>query len=186
MLIGYARVSTDDQNPDLQLGTLKRAGCERVFCDRGISGAKMARPELEAAIRASRGGGTLVVWRLDRLGRSLTGLVQLIDEFNRSGIELRSLTESIDTSSSSGKLFFHIMAALSEFERTLISERTKAGLQATRERGVKLGRPRSLSDAQVSSAAHELTEHNTTLKSVSEKLEVSKRTLQRYLQLLPQ
>ena len=186
MLIGYARVSTDDQNPDLQLTALKRAGCERVFCDRGISGAKMARPQLEAAIRATRGGGTLVVWRLDRLGRSLSGLVELIDGFKKSGTDLRSLTESIDTSSSSGNLFFHIMAALSEFERALISERTKAGLQATRERGVTLGRPRLLSEAQILKAAREVATKNMSLKSVSRRLEVSERTLQRCIQQLSQ
>jgi DNA invertase Pin-like site-specific DNA recombinase len=186
MLIGYARVSTEDQNPDLQLGALKRAGCERVFCDRGISGAKMTRPELMAAIHAANAGGTLVVWRLDRLGRSLTGLVQLIDELRENEIELRSLTESIDTSSSSGNLFFHIMAALSEFERTLISERTKAGLQATRARGVKLGRPRLLTDAQIQKVAREVGTENMSLKSVSEKLGVSERTLQRYMQQRPQ
>jgi DNA invertase Pin-like site-specific DNA recombinase len=186
MMIGYARVSTDEQKLDLQLQALMRAGCDTVFYDIGISGAKMARPELEAAIDAAKGGGTLVVWRLDRLGRSLSGLVDLIDTFKHDGIELRSLTEAIDTSSSSGKLFFHIMAALSEFERTLISERTKAGLKASRDKGVKLGRPRVLTSAQVESAARELTQENVTLKSMSDKLDVSKRTLQRYLQLSAQ
>ena len=122
-------MSTDDQKLDLQLDALQHARCEQIFFDRGISGSKMVRPELKAAIRATVGGGTLVVWRLDRLGRSLSGLVHLIDGFKKSGIELRSLTESIDTSSSSGQLFFHIMAALAEFERSLISERTKAGLE---------------------------------------------------------
>jgi DNA invertase Pin-like site-specific DNA recombinase len=146
----------------------------------------MARPELTAAIHAANAGGTLVVWRLDRLGRSLTGLVQLIDKLKERKIELRSLTESIDTSSSSGKLFFHIMAALSEFERTLISERTKAGLQATRARGVKLGRPRLLSDAQILKVAREVSTENMSLKSVSDKLGVSERTLQRYMQQLSQ
>jgi DNA invertase Pin-like site-specific DNA recombinase len=186
MIIGYARVSTDEQKLDLQLQALMRAGCDTVFYDIGISGAKMARPELDAAIAAAKSGGTLVVWRLDRLGRSLSGLVELIESFSHDGIELRSLTEAIDTSSSSGKLFFHIMAALSEFERTLISERTKAGLQASRDKGVILGRPRALTQTQISNAASDLTKGNATLLSVAKKLNVSKRTLQRYLQLLPQ
>jgi DNA invertase Pin-like site-specific DNA recombinase len=186
MIVGYARVSTDEQKLDLQLQALKRAGCDKVFYDIGISGAKMVRPELDAAIHAAQNGGTLVVWRLDRLGRSLSGLVDLIDSFKMDGIELRSLTEAIDTSSSSGKLFFHIMAALSEFERTLISERTKAGLKASREKGVKLGRPRALTRAQVEKAACELAQENSTLETVSDKFEVSKRTLQRYLHLSSQ
>ena len=185
MIIGYARVSTDEQKLDLQLKALRRAECDKIFYDSGISGADMERPELEAAIRAAEGGGTLVVWRLDRLGRSLSGLVQLIEGFKKRGIELRSLTESIDTSSSTGQLFFHIMAALAEFERTLISERTKAGLEASRERGVTLGRPRSLSEPQISKAVRLLTDKKATLQSVSKKLGISKRTLQRSLQLIP-
>jgi DNA invertase Pin-like site-specific DNA recombinase len=186
MIIGYARVSTDEQKTDLQMNALKRAGCERVFCDTGISGSKMQRPQLDAAIRAAHGGGTLVVWRLDRLGRSLTGLVQLIEGFKKQGIELRSLSEAIDTSSSSGNLFFHIMAALSEFERTLISERTKAGLQASREKGVKLGRPKALTEVQVAKAARELDETDASLQTISAKLKVSSRTLRRHLEALPQ
>lgn len=185
MIVGYARVSTDDQRLDLQLNALQLAGCDKVFFDIGISGSKMKRPELEAAIDAARDGGTLVVWRLDRLGRSLSGLVQLIDEFKKNGVELRSVTESIDTSSSSGQLFFHIMAALAEFERTLISERTKAGLKACRARGVKLGRPRALTEAQISHAALELLDQTETLESASEKLGVSSRTLQRYISIAP-
>lgn len=185
MIIGYARVSTDEQKLDLQLKALKLAGCDEIFYDSGISGADMERPQLDAAIQAAEGGGTLVVWRLDRLGRSLSGLVKLIEGFKCRGIELRSLTESIDTSSSTGQLFFHIMAALAEFERTLISERTKAGLEASRERGVTLGRPRSLTDAQISKAAIMLKDKKANLLSVSKSLGVSKRTLQRGLRMVP-
>ncbi|WP_254453160.1 recombinase family protein [Ruegeria atlantica] len=180
-LIGYARVSTDDQNLDLQIQSLRKSGCLKIFQDRGVSGSQMERPGLEKAILAAR-GGTLVVWRLDRMGRSLQGLVKLMGTLVEQDTEFQSLTEAIDTRSSAGVLFFHIMAALSEFERSLISERTKAGLDAARLRGASLGRPRVLSDHQISNAIRELSCGNAEISDLCDKLGVSKRTLQRYMQ----
>ena len=143
-IIGYARVSTDDQNLSLQTRALDAAGCTRIFTDKGISGARGSRPGLNAALLALEKGDTLVVWRLDRLGRSLIHLVRLLDELGKKGIHFHSLTENLDTNSAGGRLIFHIMAALAEYERSLISERTKAGMQAAKARGVHVGRPRKV------------------------------------------
>ena len=134
------------RNLDLQLDALRQAGCTRIFQDHGLSGAKTARPGLENALAALDPGDTLIVWRLDRLGRSLIHLVKLIDDFGKTGIHFRSLTEAMDTSTTGGRLIFHIMAALAEYERGLISERTKAGMAAARARGKRLGRPRKTMD----------------------------------------
>ncbi|QVQ36034.1 recombinase family protein [Pseudochrobactrum algeriensis] len=139
--IGYARISTDMQRLDLQLDALTQAGCDRVFKDHGISGASTERPGLKQAMDMLQEGDTLIVWRLDRLGRSLVHLVEQVSALGKQGIEFRSLTESIDTSSSGGKLMFHLIAALAEFERSLISERTKAGMAAAKLRGKHVGRP---------------------------------------------
>ena len=149
MKIGYARVSTEDQKIDLQTVALKRAECHKVFTDHGISGRTLSRPGLDAAMSHLKRGDTLIVWRLDRLGRSLIGLVQLIDELGRRGVEFVSRAESIDTSSSGGRLVFHMMAALSEFERSLISERTRAGMDAARRKGRHMGRPPSLTPEDI-------------------------------------
>ena len=143
MWMGYARVSTDDQNLDLQKDALTRAGCQRILADHQ-SGAKAERPGLRAALDYARDGDTLVVWRLDRLSRSLKNLIEMVTQLKSRGIGLKSLQESLDTSSSSGKLIFHIFGALAEFERNLIRERTQAGLQAARARGRKGGRPTTL------------------------------------------
>ncbi|WP_345770914.1 recombinase family protein [Brucella intermedia] len=140
--IGYARVSTDLQKMDLQMDALNQAGCDYIFTDHGISGATVERPGLRQAIEMLQRGDTLVVWRLDRLGRSLVHLVEQVSSLGQQGIEFRSVTESIDTSSSGGKLLFHMIAALAEFERSLISERTKAGMAAAKLRGKHVGRPR--------------------------------------------
>lgn len=142
MKIGYARVSTDVQRIDLQLDALKQAGCDRIFTDHGISGASNDRPGLQQAMDILQKGDTLIVWRLDRLGRSLVNLVEHVSVLGKQGVEFRSLTESIDTGSSGGKLLFHMIAALAEFERSLISERTKAGMAAAKLRGQHVGRPR--------------------------------------------
>lgn len=143
MKIGYARVSTEEQNLDLQLLALQAAGCDAILSDRGISGSRFDRPGLHDALNAAQAGDTLVVWRLDRLGRSLSHLVDVVSDLGRHNIEFVSLTESIDTRSSTGMLMFHMIAALAEFERSLISERTRAGIAAARARGVKIGRPRT-------------------------------------------
>lgn len=148
MRIGYARVSTHDQNLDAQHDALQAAGCSRIYSDT-ISGATDRRPELDNALKALRTGDTLVVWRLDRLGRSMKHLVILITELEAQGVKLESLNESIDTSTSTGKLITHVFGMLAEFERNLISERTKAGLKAARARGRKGGRKPALTTKKV-------------------------------------
>lgn len=142
MLIGYARISTIDQNLDLQLDALKAAGCERIYQDEGLSGAKVNRPGLARALKRLSSDDVLIVWKLDRLGRSMRHLIELTTTFEEKGIGFRSLSDAIDTSTPGGKLYFHMMGAFAEFERNLISERTKAGMAAAQARGVKLGRPR--------------------------------------------
>lgn len=150
--IGYARVSTTDQSEELQTQALERAGCYQTYTDHGRTGRTMARPQLEAALKALRPGDTLVVWKLDRLGRNVRGLSQLLEELEARKIFFASLTEGIDTSQTVGKLMFHILASVAEMESNLISERTKAGLKALKERnggnGAGPGRPARLSSAQ--------------------------------------
>lgn len=182
MKVGYARVSTDDQKLDLQLTALKKAGCRRIFEDHGFSGKQMSRPGLDAMIESLQPGQTLIVWRLDRLGRSLVGLVQLIDELGKRGVDFHSLCEAVNTTSSGGRLVFHIMAALAEFERALISERTRAGMEIARTRGSRIGRPSRLSISEIICAKREL--QTQTLKCIAEKNGVSSRTLQRHLKKL--
>src|SRR5215208_6774592 len=148
MQIGYARVSTDDQNLDLQRDALEKAGCERIFTDR-VTGTKAERKGLTEALSHLRSGDTLIVWRLDRLGRSLRHLIDTVTDLQERGIGFKSLQESIDTTTSGGKLVFHIFGALAEFEREIIRERTNAGLTAARARGRSGGRPKALSDKQV-------------------------------------
>ncbi len=148
MLLGYARVSTADQHLSLQRDALTAAGCEKIFTDT-MTGTSTERPGLTKALAALRSGDTLVVWKLDRLGRSLSHLVALIAELGERGVSFRSLSDPIDTASAGGRLVMHIMGALAEFERSLIVERTQAGLQAAKRRGKKLGRPAKLSAAQV-------------------------------------
>src|SRR5919202_1797568 len=149
MLVGYARVSTQDQNPELQLDALQQAGCERVFVEKA-SGAQRDRPELKAALDFMRGkGDVLVVWKLDRLARSLKQLIETVEDLERRGIGFRSLTEQIDTTSPGGRLVFHIFGAMAEFARSIIRERTRAGLDAARARGARRtghrrSRPRTL------------------------------------------
>ncbi|EBE2365408.1 DNA-invertase [Salmonella enterica subsp. diarizonae] len=147
MKIGYVRVSTNDQNTDLQRNALNCAGCEQIFDDK-MSGAKANRPGLKRALKALKTGDTLVVWKLDRLGRSVKNLVALISELHERGIHFQSLTDSIDTSTSMGRFFFHVMSALAEMERELIVERTRAGLEAAREQGRIGGRRPKLTQEQ--------------------------------------
>ncbi len=179
MKVGYARVSTEDQKLDLQISALKRVGCGRIYEDHGISGSTMMRPGLASMIRSLRPGQTLVVWRLDRLGRSLSGLVQLVDHLNRREVGFQSLTESLDTGSSGGRLIFHIMAALAEFERTLISERTKAGMEEARRRGRHVGRPPKMTREQAIQAAREC--RAASLEEIARRYGVSSRTLRRHI-----
>lgn len=139
MKIGYARVSTEDQNLDLQIDALKKAGCEVIYSDHGRSGADTDRSGLNKAIKRVKSGDILVVWRLDRLGRSLSHLIQIVHDFRERDIGLVSVNDSIDTTSPGGRFYMHILAALAEFERELISERTRAGMEAARRRGVHIG-----------------------------------------------
>lgn len=181
MLVGYARVSTDDQRLDLQIKALQAAGCQAIYEDRGQSGAKFSRKGLEQALLNLKPGGTLVVWRLDRLGRSLSGLVRFMEELGEREIHFRSVTESIDTASSGGRLMFHMMAALAEFERSLISERTRAGLEAARMRGSKVGRPKLLSADQLEAARHAIHIEQANPGDIASELGISSRTLKRNL-----
>lgn len=149
MKIGYARVSTDDQNLDLQIDALEKYGCDRIFQDRGVSGSKKERPGLSEAMSHLRAGDTLVVWKMDRFGRSLSHLIRSVEELKERGVEFASIVDAFDTSTAGGRFFFHIMAAVAEFERDIIRERTKAGLESARARGKSGGRPKSLNDAQI-------------------------------------
>lgn len=178
MNIGYARVSTQDQNLDLQNDALKNAGCEKIYTDKA-SGTKTDRPGLEEILTFIRKGDTLVVWKLDRLGRSLKHLIQVITELNERGVYFKSLQESLDTSTPGGKLIFHVFGALAEFERDIISERTKAGLAAARARGRKGGRPRKLSKKQVEMAKTLMADPSRSIGEICETLGVSKATLYR-------
>ena len=180
MLIGYARVSTQDQNPALQLDALKRSGCEKTFTEKA-SGAQRDRPELKAALDFMRRGDTLVVWKLDRLARSIRQLIETIEALEERGIGFRSLTEAIDTTTSGGRLVFHIFAGLAEFERSIIQERTRAGLQAARERGRLGGRPPALSQEDLSAAKAMLRDPAITVEQVAVRLGVAPSTLYRHL-----
>lgn len=182
MIVGYARVSTEEQRLDLQLQALANAGCNRIFEDHGQSGSQFDRKGLDMALRSLRPGGTLVVWRLDRLGRSLSGLVQLIDQLGRRDVNFKSVMENIETYSPGGRLMFHLMAALAEFERAVISERTKAGISAAKSRGANLGRPKALTDEQVKQAFCAIRCGGARLPEVARGAGVSERTLQRYIQ----
>ncbi len=181
MIVGYARVSTLDQTLDLQKDALTRAGCEHIFTDT-MSGAKAERPGLLQALTFMRAGDVLVVWKLDRLGRSLKNLIDVVTELDTLGRGFRSVTESIDTTTSGGKLIFHIFGALAEFERDLIRERTQAGLAAARARGRKGGRPKAagLNDERKRAIAQAL--YNDTQNSIAvicQTLHVSRATLYR-------
>ncbi|MVF24246.1 recombinase family protein [Methylocaldum sp. BRCS4] len=179
MLIGYARVSTRDQNPALQLDALKAVGCEKVFIETA-SGASRERPELRQALDYARAGDTLVVWKLDRLARSMRQLIETVDDLETRKIGFKSLTEEIDTTTASGRLVFHIFGALATFERSLIQERTRAGLEAARARGRVGGRPRAMSadDLRVAKA---LLEQKFTGIEVAKRLGVSRATLYKRL-----
>lgn len=176
MRIGYARVSTQDQRPELQLDALSSAGCEQVFQEK-VSGRIRERPELEACLRTLRKGDTLVVWRLDRLGRSLKDLVEIIHGLEEREVAFQSITESIDTSSAGGRLIFHVFGALAEFEHNLIRDRTVAGLAAARARGRKGGRKPKLSKSDVRKAVAMLKDPMMTKTEVAAHFGISRVTL---------
>jgi len=180
MKVGYARVSTHDQNLDLQKDALKKAGCEK-FCHDKVSGAKTKRPGLQEALDYLREGDSLVVWRLDRLGRSLQHLLETVKLLEERGIGFQSLTESIDTTTSGGRLVFHIFGALAEFERNLIRERTQAGLAAARARGRKGGRPKILDAKKTNLLLKLYEERNHSVNEMCEMLGISRSTLYEYL-----
>lgn len=179
-MIGYARVSTIEQNPDLQLDALKCAGCERIFVER-VSGVSTRRPELRAALDAATDGDVLVVWRLDRLGRSLLSVIETIKELELRGIGFRSLSEAIDTTTSTGRLVLHIFGAIAEFERAMILERTLAGLSAARARGRVGGRPPKLDAAAVEQANLLLQSPGADAAAIARSLGVAPSTLYRHL-----
>jgi len=179
-LLGYARVSGTDQNPQLQADELAAAGCWKVFTDTA-SGALDRRPELERVLGELRDGDTLVVWRLDRLGRSLRHLIDVMTELDARGVGFRSLRESIDTTTPAGRLVFHLFASLAQFERELIVERTKAGLAAARARGRKGGRPPALSGEQVVQARRMYDDRELTVEQIAGVLGVGRTSIYRAL-----
>ena len=183
MKIGYARVSKDEQNLDLQLNALKAAGCEPIFSDAGISGgmAPSKRPGFSEALATLQPGSTLIVWKMDRLGRSLASIIETLDAFKAESIQFVSLTENIDTTTATGRAFWQFIGIMSELERGLIQERTKEGLAAARKRGQKLGRPRALSDAQIQHAKEQISNGSETIGSMANLLKVNRGTLRRAL-----
>ena len=182
MLLGYARVSTNDQNLDLQLDALRLHGCERFFTDT-VSGAKAKRPGLDEMLKEARPKDVIVIWKLDRLGRSLKHLVDLVAELNERDIGLRSLNDPIDTTTAQGRLVFNIFASLAEFEREIIRERTNAGLTAARARGRKGGRKPGLSEEAKKKAriAESYYREKMPVDEIAKSLGISKATLYKYL-----
>jgi len=181
--VGYARVSTAQQSPQLQIDALQSAGCQKIYQEIA-SGAKSQRPQLEQMLSQLRSGDVLVVWKLDRLGRSLTHLVQLVNQLLEQDVGLQSLNDPIDTTSAQGRLMFNIFASLAEFERELIGERTQAGLKSARARGRSGGRPKGLSEqAKLTAAAAEslYQEGKLSVRQISRQLDISTGTLYSYL-----
>lgn len=180
MKLGYMRVSTDDQHLDLQRQALETAGCDKIFEDQGISGSTVDRKGLKKALKALKPGDILVVWKLDRLGRSLAHLIETITILRDKGIGFQSIQEQIDTTSAGGRFYMHILAALAEFEREMIRDRTRAGMQAAKNRGVRLGRPSKLTREQVK-AAQKMIESGISKQAVASTFKVSPLTLRRAL-----
>jgi Enterobacteriaceae phage serine recombinase len=177
---GYARVSTDDQNTALQLAALKKAGCKTVFKDEGISGATANRPALIRCLKRLRPGDVLIVWKLDRLGRSLRDLIAMLDDLRAHGVKFRSLTEAIDTDTATGRAMWQMIGVLAELERSLITERTRAGIQAAKRRGVKFGRKRKMTPQQIEHA-RKLIDSDESPDAVAASYHVSRATLYRRL-----
>ena len=180
MLIGYARVSTRDQKAHLQLDALREAGCEKIF-EETASGARRDRPELNAALEFMRAGDTLVVWKLDRLARSTRQLLETVELLSKQQMGFKTVTQDIDTTNAGGRLIFTVFGAIAEFEREIIRERTRAGLDAARSRGRKGGRPRSLSDKDLKQARALLTDPEITVEDIARRFGVGPSTLYRYL-----
>ena len=181
MTYGYARVSTGGQTKDLQRDALEKAGCNRIFID-VASGAKAHRPELDHMLDLLREGDTVVVWKLDRLGRSLQNLVELINNFDARGVQFRSLTEAIESRTPGGTLIFNIFRSLAQFERDLIRERTRAGLEAARARGRTGGRPASLDEKQIKEVRRLYESRSVTVDQIAKMMNVGRATIYRYLQ----
>ena len=180
MKYGYARVSTGDQTPALQLAALKQAGCRQVFKDDGLSGATTKRPALIRCLKKLQSGDTLIVWKLDRLGRSLRDLITMLDDLKARGVKFRSLTEAIDTVTPTGRAMWQMIGVLAELERSLISERTRAGVAAAQRRGVKFGRKPKLSHQQVDHA-RKLLEQGEAPQTVADSFGIGRSTLYRCL-----
>ncbi len=178
MRIGYARVSTEDQTLDLQKDTLKRAKCREIYQEQA-GGKNTGRPQLEGCLKSLREGDTLVVWRLDRIGRNLADLVRLIAELEQRKINFESLTEKIETRSPAGRLVFHVFAAVAEFERNLISERTVAGLKSARARGRKGGRPAKLSSKEIKTIRALLKTADVPVAEIAARFGIARSTLYR-------
>jgi len=179
VLIGYARVSTQDQNLELQFDALNKSGCKKIFEDR-VSGSRAERPGLNKLLEMLREGDTLVVWKLDRLGRSVKNLVDLVVELHKQGVQFKSLTDSIDTGTPSGRFFFHVMASLAQMERELTIECTRAGLEVARQLGRKGGRKRLMTDSKIESAK-KLLANGIPPRDVAKNLGVSIPTLYRWI-----
>src|SRR5450631_222276 len=178
MKYGYARVSTEDQNPALQLAALKKAGCRIIFKDQGISGATTKRPALLRCLKKLEHGDTLIVWKLDRLGRSLRDLIAMLDDLKHRGVTFRSLTQAIDTETPTGRAMWQMIGVLAELERSLISERTRAGVSAAKKRGEKFGRKPKLTRQQIDHA-RKLIEQGEAVGDVADTLNVSRSTVYR-------
>ena len=186
MKLGYARVSTCDQNLDLQIRALKAAGCAEIFRDEGVSAVAAERPQFAAALENLRPGDTLVIWKMDRAFRSLIHALSVLEELDQRGVEFQSLTDQIDTTTAMGRFVYQVTNAFSELERALISERTRAGMAAAKERGVKLGRPPKLDEDQIEHARREIDEGGKTIAHMARTLGVAQITLSRALNELKQ
>ena len=180
MKYGYTRVSTDDQNPALQLAALKKDGCKTIFKDKGLSGATTKRPALLRCLKKLEHGDTLTVWKLDRLGRSLRDLITMLDDLKHRGVKFRSLTEAIDTETPTGRAMWQMIGVLAELERSLISERTRAGVKDAQRRGVKFGRKKKLTPQQIEHA-RKLIEKGEDRGAVAISFNVNRTTLYRAL-----
>ncbi len=180
MKYGYARVSTDDQNTAMQLTALKRAGCKKIFKDEGLSGATAQRPALTRCLKKLKKGDTLIVWKLDRLGRSLRDLIAMLDDLRARGVKFHSLTEAIDTATPTGRAMWQMIGVLAELERSLIVERTQAGMKEARRRGVQFGRKKKLTPAQIAKA-RKLIDAGERVEDVAALWNVGRTTLYRAL-----